>query len=162
MREINLLHKIRHPNIIAVMAVCPTVNKCHIVMEYFKSYSLHDILFSRDVEFQLDMKSKNSITDQLFCAIAYLHLQDQSTIHRDIKLANILVNKHLTAKLCDLGLGKSDFLSDSLQSTNFGGWVGTMLYLAPEILLESKCSNKTTEIWSLACTLSELFSKERV
>lgn len=45
-----LLDKIRHPNIISIMAVCSSITQFHIVMEYFKSDSLFDIIFKPEVK----------------------------------------------------------------------------------------------------------------
>ncbi|XP_051162406.1 serine/threonine-protein kinase Nek6-like [Leptopilina boulardi] len=110
----------------------------------------------------LDTKLKVSIAAQVCCAVAYLHLQPQPIVHRDIKPANILVNEYFVTKLCDLGLGKSDLFSKTLQSTHVGRWRGTLLYMAPEILLENKEANENSDIWSLGCTLLELFSEKHV
>ncbi|XP_043463843.1 putative mitogen-activated protein kinase kinase kinase 7-like [Leptopilina heterotoma] len=164
LREIALLDKIRHPNIISVMAVCSTDTKCHIIMEFFKSHSLQDIIFNKDkgINFIMDLTMKRKIALQLSYAVAYLHLQPQPIIHRDIKPANILINEHSLTKLCDLGLGKSNSFCDSLDSTYHGRWRGTLPYMAPEILLDNENANESSDIWSLACTFIELFSEQKV
>lgn len=160
LREIALLDNIRHPNIISVMAVCPTDTKCHIIMEFFKSHSLQDIIFNRDkgIHFKLDLTTKRKIALDSSYAVAYLHLQPQPIIHRDIKPANILINEHCLTRLCDLGLGKSNSFCDSLDSTYQGRWRGPLPYMAPEILLDNEEANESSDIWSLACTFIELFS----
>lgn len=143
LREIKILDEIKHPNIITVMAVCPTVTQCHIVMEFFESNSLHEILFDSNIELKLDIASKSSIAFQLCEAVSYLHQQPQPIIHRDIKPANILVNRHFIVKLCDLGLSKSRLLSVTLESTIVGRCAGTLLYMTPEILMHSKVAKRS-------------------
>ena len=46
-REIKLLDKIRHTNIICIAAYCSSPTQIHIIMEYFKSSNLHDIIFEK-------------------------------------------------------------------------------------------------------------------
>lgn len=164
LKEVKLLESLRHPNIIFMMAVCSTITQFHIVMEYFHSYSLHDVIFEPTVKDKLPINEtkKNRIAHQLCCAIAYLHLQKLPIIHRDIKPANVLVNLQYVAKLCDLGLGKCNDLEASLQSTIKGRFCGTMMFMAPEIFLHCKEATVNSDIWSLACTLTELYSETEV
>ena len=135
-----------------------------IVMEFFASHSLQEVTFNPVIKNKLllnDLK-KNRISYKLCCAIAYLHLQKIPVIHRDIKPANILVNSQCVTKLCDLGLGKCYNLNGSLQSTIQGRFCGTMLYMAPEVFLGSKEATVNCDIWSLACTLTELYSESEI
>ena len=163
-KEIKLLEKLRHPNIITIMAVSSTRSQIYIVMEFFASYSLQEVIFNPVIKNKLllnDLK-KNKIAYELCCAIAYLHLQKIPVIHRDIKPVNILVNSQCVTKLCDLGLGKCYNLNGSLQSTIQGRFCGTMLYMAPEVFLGSKEATVNCDIWSLACTLTELYSESEI
>ncbi|XP_051170491.1 cyclin-dependent kinase-like 4 [Leptopilina boulardi] len=146
LREIKILDEIKHPNIITLMAVCPTVTQCHIVIEFFESNLLHEILFDSNIELKLDIASKSSIAFQLCEAVSYLHQQPQRFI----------------VKMCDLGLSKSSLLSETLESTIVGRCAGTLLYMASEILMHSKVANEATDVWSVACTLVELFTAKKV
>lgn len=138
MKEIKLLEKLRHPNVIGIMAVSSTITQYHIVMEYFVSYSLHDVIFEPKVREKVPLSDskKNNIAYQLCCAIAYLHLQKSPIIHRDIKPANVLVNAQYITKLCDLVLGKCNDLDATLKSTMKGRFCGTMVFMAPEVFLD--------------------------
>lgn len=164
LREIKLLDKIRHPNIVTIMAVSVTPMQFHIVMEYFESVSLHSLLFSKNTKdsSNLTIELKNDLGLQLCTAIAYLHLQEPPIVHRDIKPSNILVNQYYLLKLCDLGLGKCKDLDKDLQSSVNGSMKGTYLYMAPEIILSKGVSNTSTDIWALACTFVELYSEKPV
>lgn len=138
-KEIKLLDKIRHPNIISIMTACESLSQFHIVMEFFDSHSLHSILFKE--KFKLDTNLELNVMHQLACAISYLHLQPIPIIHRDIKPANTLINKYNVVKLCDLGLGKCNALSTGLQSTATE-MQGTYVFMAPEIIIH--CQEATT------------------
>lgn len=143
LKEIQLLEKLRHPNIICIMAVSSTITQYHIVMEYFVSYSLHNVIFGPKVHEKVPLSDskKNYITFQLCCAIAYLHLQKSSIIYRDIKPGNVLVNAQYITKLCDFGLGKCNDLESSLQSMMKGRFCGTMMFMSPEVFFTLQRSN---------------------
>ena len=99
--KIKLLDKIRQPNIITIMAVCSTVTQVHLVMEYFDSCSLHDILFRPEIkkEYPLNTQNKNKIAYLLCCALSFLHLKTSPIIHRGVKPENVLVgNRFHTLK----------------------------------------------------------------
>ena len=57
-KEIKILEKLRHPNIISIMSVCLSVTQFHIVMEYFVSYSLWDAIFNPIVKTKLHLDIK--------------------------------------------------------------------------------------------------------
>ena len=166
LKEIKLLDKIRHKNVIFIAAVSENITQYHIVMEYFKSYSLRDILFEKQIKekFHLQEGDKNKITYQISSAITFLHMSTPPIFHRDIKPSNILVGAHCEAKLCDLGLGVSNCLDSNLLSTCAGIMRGTFLYMAPEIIMSylPHPANGKTDIWSFACSLVEMYSGKQV
>lgn len=86
------------------MNVSSLITQLHIVIEFFESSFLFDLLFStKNDKPKMNIACKTRIALELCCAVAYLHLLPQPIIHRDIKPSNILINKHFFAKLCDLG-----------------------------------------------------------
>lgn len=164
LREMEFLDKIRHPNIISIMAVSSTATQYHIVMEFFDSVSMYSLLFdaSKKTLVPIYLSSKNNIAHQLCTAVAYLHLQRNPIIHRDIKPCNILINKYGFLKLCDLGMGKCSALDSNLQSSVTGSMKGTYLYMAPEIILNNEIPNESTDMWAIGCTFVELYSEQSV
>ena len=149
---------------ITIMAVCFTVTQFHIVMEYFDSCSLHDILFRPEIkkEYVLNTQNKNKIAYQLCCPLSFLHLQTSPIIHRDVKPANVLVDNRFHTKLCDLGLGTCGSIGVSLQSTRISGLVGTYLFMALEIVLHRKEATEYSNVWAFGCTLIELYEEKDV
>lgn len=71
-----------------------------------------------------------------------------------------MINRQLQVKLCDLGISKFKLVANSLR-TAIGYLKGTP-YMAPEILLHGEESSKASDVWSLACTIVELFSEDYV
>ena len=99
--EIDLLNKIKHNNIIKYEADFTYKNKWYIVLEYCGKGDLNSF------------KKKQGKLPEFFCRnlafslVEVLGLLHQHQIaHRDLKLANILLNDSFDFKLGDFGLSK--------------------------------------------------------
>lgn len=91
---------------------------------------------------------------QLVGAVAYVH--SKSCVHRDLKLENILLDKHGNVKLCDFGFtreyeGKASYLQT---------FCGTICYSAPEMLKGEKYAGEKVDVWSLGIILYALLAGE--
>ncbi|KAM6341937.1 serine/threonine-protein kinase Nek5-like [Podargus strigoides] len=148
-KEVILLSKMKHANIVTFYASLQEKNKLFIVMEYCDSGDLmkrinmqHGVLFDEDqilswfVQISLGLK----------------HIHDKKILHRDVKTENIfLSNNGKVAKLGDFGIARQ--LSSTMEFART--CVGTPCYLSPEIC-ENRPYNNKTDIWSLGCVLYEL------
>ncbi len=87
--------------------------------------------------------------------VDYLH--SNNIVHRDIKSLNVLLDRELNPKLCDFGLAliKSDTESQSVARS---GAVGTVRWLAPEVMQGAKHS-KRSDIWALGLIGAELATR---
>ncbi|MFZ2655819.1 MAG: protein kinase [Victivallales bacterium] len=148
--EIEIISKIKHPNIVQFIDR-GYFNDCpYLVMEYVDGVDLEEYLVTRG---KISMKSFNHIAYDVASAISELH--NQNIYHRDIKLKNILYEiKKGEAKLSDFGIAK---LPDSLSTTQDGFIVGTPIYLAPEIFLGESATIQT-DIYSYGATLYHLIT----
>ncbi|XP_049709264.1 serine/threonine-protein kinase Nek5 isoform X1 [Elephas maximus indicus] len=148
-KEVILLAKMKHPNIVTFFSSFQENNSLFIVMEYCDGGDLmkrirrqRGVLFSEDqilgwfVQISLGLK----------------HLHDRKILHRDIKTQNIFLSKNgMVAKLGDFGIAR--VLNNSMELAQT--CVGTPYYLSPEIC-QNKPYNNKTDIWSLGCVLYEL------
>uniref|UniRef100_A0A671FZ38 non-specific serine/threonine protein kinase n=1 Tax=Rhinolophus ferrumequinum TaxID=59479 RepID=A0A671FZ38_RHIFE len=148
-KEVILLAKMKHPNIVTFFNSFQENNRLFIVMEYCDGGDLmkrinrqRGVLFSEDqvlswfVQISLGLK----------------HIHDRKILHRDIKTQNIFLSKNgMVAKLGDFGIAK--VLNNSMELART--CVGTPYYLSPEIC-QNKPYNNKTDIWSLGCVLYEL------
>ncbi|XP_071594625.1 serine/threonine-protein kinase Nek5 [Heliangelus exortis] len=148
-KEVILLAKMKHANIVTFYAALQEKNKLYIVMEYCDGGDLmqrinmqHGVLFDEDqilnwfVQISLGLK----------------HIHDKKILHRDVKAQNIfLSNNGNVAKLGDFGIARQ--LNSTMEFAHT--CVGTPYYLSPEIC-ENQPYNNKTDIWSLGCVLYEL------
>ncbi|XP_051157064.1 proto-oncogene tyrosine-protein kinase Src-like isoform X2 [Leptopilina boulardi] len=163
-REIKIMDKIRHPNIVSIMAVSFTQYEYHIVLEYFNGASLRSVLFDNESKLNLKLTEENKslICSQICIAIVFLHESKPTILHKDIKPDNILVNKEYQVKVCDLGIGTFDELPSVLHTTIGHNFQGTPLYMAPEILINNRKATIYSDVWSIACVIVELYSEKTV
>uniref|UniRef100_A0A2K5NE86 non-specific serine/threonine protein kinase n=1 Tax=Cercocebus atys TaxID=9531 RepID=A0A2K5NE86_CERAT len=148
-KEVILLAKMKHPNIVAFFNSFQENGRLFIVMEYCDGGDLmkrinrqRGVLFSEDqilgwfVQISLGLK----------------HIHDRKILHRDIKAQNIFLSKNgMVAKLGDFGIAR--VLNNSMELART--CIGTPYYLSPEIC-QNKPYNNKTDIWSLGCVLYEL------
>ncbi|MCA9911891.1 MAG: serine/threonine-protein kinase PknK, partial [Anaerolineae bacterium] len=134
LREFQILASLRHPNIISVLDYgFDTEGIPYLTMDLLRDAV--DIVSAGDQIEGLD--SQLQLLRQMLLALSYLHRRGIQ--HRDLKPSNVLVTPDHTVKLLDFGLAQQD--------TRSAGVVGTLPYIAPEVLLNGK-----------ACAASDLFS----
>ena len=160
--EVRIHSMIRHPNIVQIMAISYLKNSIYLVSELINGRNLEELLFNDDENsdiFTLQSCNKYDVGKQVSLAVAYLHNLKPPLLHCDIKPANVLVAEktHIT-KLCNMGLSKLKS-AQSLTHTTSSAIRGTPSYMAPECLLERKKAAVHSDVWSLACTLVELFTE---
>ena len=81
---------------------------------------------------QLDWPRRMKICVGIAKGLAYLHEESRlKIVHRDIKATNVLLDKHMKAKISDFGLAKLDEEENTHISTRIAG---TMLVLCQRIL----------------------------
>jgi serine/threonine-protein kinase len=97
----------------------------------------------------LSMPETVGIAAQLGRGLDDLHAQ--RVLHRDLKPSNVLLEADGTAVLSDFGLARGD---DSTQLTRDGQVVGSLHYLAPE-LIEGAPASRASDVYALGCLLYE-------
>ena len=139
------------------------IKQISLFMELFDGKSLNDVIFYDDLKasYQLDHKKKKSICRQICEGFSYLHMQNNPILHRDIKPENILISETAMVKICDLGLSTFSIMITAL-STVTARVIATVMYMAPEVLIKKEPATVFSDVWSVACTLLELYCEELV
>lgn len=122
-REIDILSKVRHQNIIQLYEVVETENYFFFIMEYAEEGELSEYIESRG---RLSEEEACKFFQQLIQAIRYFH--KLGCAHRDIKPSNILVDWKGSIKLIDFGLGNLYSYEEKLKTA-----CGSPCYAAPEV-----------------------------
>jgi len=128
--EITTLSTYQHPNLLPLLGYsCDTPNYC-LVYEFMPNRSLEDRLAGcTDDEKPLHWRKRLDVAIGVCKGIHYLHTaKSPPLIHRDVKTANILLDKEMTARLGDFGLVRTSPTDSRMTSTVFG----TSAYMAPE------------------------------
>jgi len=139
-REIDIMKKLQHPNIIQLMEVIDSPDTLYLVIEYAGGGELFDAIVNKG---QYSEADAGKIIKQILEAIQYVH--DHGIAHRDLKPENLLLSaeeKEDCIKIADFGLSK-DFGQEQLQTS-----CGTPDYVAPEVLL-GEPYDMSVDIWSI-------------
>ncbi|MHC4917887.1 MAG: serine/threonine-protein kinase, partial [Planctomycetota bacterium] len=146
-REARAAGRLSHPNVVTGIDVGYADGYHYFVMEYVEGSSLAERLTTRTLDEDEAVKYGRQMADAL------QHAHEMGIVHRDVKPENILVDRHDRAKLCDLGLARSE--SDDLQITQAGMAIGTPFYISPE-QARGKDPDARSDVYSLGCTLYHL------
>lgn len=150
-REIEIMYKIRHPNIVRLYTHFEDDSYCYFVMEYISKGNLYDNI-AKQRKKCFDAKTVANYMKDLLSAVYYLHSMDPPIIHRDIKLENVLLNEDGVIKLTDFGWSNYIF-SDEVRDT----FCGTPVYLAPE-MIDRKEHDHNVDIWCIGVMMFELIT----
>ncbi|KAK9008857.1 hypothetical protein V6N11_080334 [Hibiscus sabdariffa] len=150
-REILILRRLDHPNIIKLEGIITSRMSCSIFLVF--EYMEHDVtglLSCPDIKFS---------EPQIKCYVKQLlsgldHCHSRGIMHRDIKGSNLLVNNEGTLKIADFGLANF-YVSGKRQPLT--SRVVTLWYRPPELLLGSTNYTAAVDLWSAGCVFAELF-----
>lgn len=151
-KEVNLLKKLDHPNIIKLINGTKTKRYLELIMEYAEKGDLYNQLIKQAKSNQyFPEKIIINWLVQICSALKYIH--SKHIIHRDIKPQNIFLSKKGEIKLGDFGVSKT--LNNTLEKAKT--FVGTAYYLPPEIIDDKKYSYEA-DIWSLGVSFYQLMT----
>ena len=139
-----------HPNIVKIYDYGEHNNLPYIVNEYMKSQTLRDVL---DYKKNLGLNETCQIMLQLCDAVIEVH--SKNIIHRENKPQNIYYLSDGTVKLSDFGI--SVLLNSPLNVNENKKVMGTVQYLAPELVYGKKCSFQS-DIYAMGITMFELLT----
>ena len=149
-REIKLMEKMKHPNIIRLYEVIDTSKYVILVMEYVGGGSLHGYLKSKPNR-RLEESDAKRIFRQVLEGIKYCH--SRCITHRDIKLENLLLDDKNNIKIIDFGF--STCIPNDKKIKIF---CGTPSYMAPEIVQKTEYCGPPADIWALGVLLFTILS----
>jgi len=147
-REAQAAASVVHPNVLAIHQVHPNGRLPFLVMPLVAGESLAQRL---TVQGRLELKETLRIGMQAAAGLAAAH--EQGLVHRDVKPANILLEKGVErAVLTDFGLARA---ADDVTLTRWGVIAGTPQYMSPEQARGEPLDGRS-DLFSLGCVLYEM------
>ncbi len=133
-----------HRNLVRIIDFIEEPRGLFIIMEHVNGPSLENLLAQNPGP--VEVKTALGIAAAAAVALGALH--DKGIVHRDLKPANILLPAEGGLKICDFGLA-------SLMADQETPAVGTVRYMAPE-LLDGKTVDGRADLYSLGIMLYEM------
>ena len=150
--ELNICKGLCHPNIVRFLGHDYVEGNLYIYLEYVAGGSMSSVLR----EFgPLDRHLLRCCSHGVLKGLDYLHSQSLPVVHRDVKGANVLVDLGFNVKLADFGCSKRDYVTKSFTP------MGSIPWMAPEVILQLDGHGRKADIWSLGCTIIEMASAEK-
>ncbi|XP_076960939.1 putative serine/threonine-protein kinase At1g54610 [Bidens hawaiensis] len=151
-REILILKKLNHPNIIKLEGLVTSrmSSSLYLVFEYME-HDLAGLAATQTAKFT--EPQIRCFMKQLLCGLEHCH--KNGVLHRDIKGSNLLIDDNGILKIADFGLAS---FYDPKNKQPMTSRVVTLWYRPPELLLGATNYGVGVDLWSAGCILAELLS----
>ncbi|XP_031259906.1 L-type lectin-domain containing receptor kinase VII.1-like [Pistacia vera] len=140
--EIATLGRLKHRNLVALRGWCKREKGSFMLMyDYMENGSLDKRIFECDESKMLSCEERIRILKDVASGVSYLHEGwEKKVLHRDIKASNVLLDKDMNGRLGDFGLARMHSHGQVASTTRV---VGTVGYLAPEVITTGRASAQT-------------------
>jgi len=153
LREARLAASIDHPAVVRILDSGVAEGAPFLVMEHLAGHDLGRYLRDRG---ELPLSLAIGLGSELCSALSVVH--GAGVLHRDVKPANILVREATPGprlKLLDFGLAR-ELGQSADEITQEGEVLGSLPYLAPELLFDGAPADAASDVYALVCVLHDL------
>ena len=155
--EARSMARMSHPQIIKVTDLIDDGDTVAFVMEYIEGETLKAYL---DRKGKLNAEEIGGLLEQMFSSLEYAH--EQGLVHRDIKPSNFMVNPQGRLKLLDFGIAKqTNTASAEYTTTGTNQRMGTLMYMSPEQIHETRSVTSRSDIYSLGVVLWQMVTGKK-
>ncbi|OIV94355.1 hypothetical protein TanjilG_21695 [Lupinus angustifolius] len=148
-REVTLLSRLRHPNVIRFVAACRKPPVYCVITEYLSEGSLRAYLHKLERK-TVSLQKLIAFAMDIARGMEYIH--SQGIIHRDLKPENVLINEGFHLSIADFGIACEEAYCDSLADDP-----GTYRWMAPE-MIKRKSYGRKVDVYSFGLILWEMLT----
>ena len=149
-REARMLAKVNHANLVNIFDQGDDNGNAFIVLELVQGITLRDAI--KDLG-ALHTTQVLQVSKAMLSALAQAH--SSGVVHRDLKPENVLLSDDGRIKVTDFGLAR-----ELSANTDTGSLVGTVAYLAPEVIRRGK-AEAPSDIYSFGIMLFEMLTGQQ-
>jgi serine/threonine-protein kinase len=149
-REARMLAKVNHANLVNIFDQGDYNGNAFIVLELVQGITLRDAI--KDLG-ALHTTQVLQVSKAMLSALAQAHAS--GVVHRDLKPENVLLSDDGRIKVTDFGLAR-----ELSANTDTGSLVGTVAYLAPEVIRRGKAETPS-DIYSFGIMLFEMLTGQQ-
>lgn len=145
-REVEILAKLQHPNLVGAFDAGRAGSWRYLVTELIDGIDLAAWVRKHG---PMPVPQALVVLEHLCIGLKYLH--SQGIVHRDLKPANVMIDKAKRVRILDVGLARA--LGKAGGSFTRPGWIlGTADYMAPEQAEGPQNADARSDLYSLGCT----------
>lgn len=154
-REAQTAGSLQHPNIVTIHDFGEDSGSHYIAMEFIEGKNLKEYMeeghhFSEEEIINILVQTCEGLQ----------HAHDRNIVHRDIKPDNISITSKGDVKITDFGIARMSSNNPMMSMTQDGTMLGTLGYISPEQLQDSRRVDHRADIFSLGAMMYELYTTQ--
>jgi len=164
-REVAIMPKLSHENLVRFLGVASKVRPFRIITEYCAGGCLFELLHN-EVDLSLSWDQQLKMCSDVAGGMNYLHQFNPQIIHRDLKSLNLLLSHPVQdarsvphIKVSDFGLSRMKEQAENSEWGQMTVAAGTCHWMAPEVFTGSSYDEKV-DVYSFAMILFEIVCRE--